>query len=420
MTPLWFSIIGGLLVLMSLIGLAVNRLPLTSGLIYLLIGIALGPVGFGILDLDVEDDSGWLLSAFEFTVLISLFSVGLKLRTPFADRLWRLPVMLASASMLLTIVALAFIARTWLHYPLGAALLLGAVMAPTDPVLASDVQVREAGDRDKVRFGVTAEGGLNDGTAFPFVMLGLGMLGLRDLGEGLWHWWAIDLVWAVVGGLLIGALCGLGVGKLMLWLRRRNGDPFALEEFLSLGLIGLSYGLACLAHALGFLAVLAAGIAIGRLERQGGSAEAATQGDVSATLSAPGAMAQSVLGFNERFERIAEVGAVLLLGGLMSSGYFSYKGLMIAAVLLLVIRPVSVFIGSIGTRCTLRQRWLMSWFGVRGVGSLYYLMYSIEAGLRPAMGERMLSIVMTIVAVSIVVHGVSGTPLMNRYGRRWR
>ena len=117
-------------------------------------------------------------------MLISLFTAGFKLKLPWQDRRWRVPVRLATVSMVLTVGGLALAGVFLLGLPLGAAVLLGAILAPTDPVLASDVQVANADDRDRLRFGLTAEGGLNDGTAFPFVMLGLGLLGLHDLGPG--------------------------------------------------------------------------------------------------------------------------------------------------------------------------------------------------------------------------------------------
>jgi len=140
----------------------------------------------------------------------------------------------------------------------GAAVLLGAILAPTDPVLASDVQVRHADDRDRTRFSLTGEGGLNDGTAFPFVMLGLGLLGLHELGEWGWRWFLADGLWAVAAGIAIGWYCGKAVGWAVLYLRREFNAGLEWEEFLALGLMGVSYGLALLAHSYAFLAVLAA------------------------------------------------------------------------------------------------------------------------------------------------------------------
>lgn len=198
---LWFLIIGALLILMALIGSVLKRLPLSTGVIYLLIGFALGPEGLALIQLEPLASSQLLKLIAEVAVLVSLFSVGLKLRVHPYDRTWHLPVRLAVIAMLATIALLALVSAIALDLPLGAAILLGAILAPTDPVLASDVQVQNPGERDRVRFSLTGEGGLNDGIAFPFVLLGLGLLGLHDLGPYGVRWLAVDVVWATAAGL---------------------------------------------------------------------------------------------------------------------------------------------------------------------------------------------------------------------------
>ncbi len=420
----WFIVAGLLFILMGLVASVVERLPLSTGLIYLAIGYALGPAGAGLMGLDPLDDAPLLERVFEIAVLVSLFTVGLKLRLPFRDPLWRIAVRLASLSMLVTIAGVAALGVALFGLSWPAALLLGAVLAPTDPVLASDVQVKRLDDRDRVRFGVTAEGGINDGSAFPFVFLALGLLGLRDVGPALTRWLAVDLVWAVGGGLAIGWGCGLAVGRLVVFLRRRAQAEIGLEEFLILGLIAMSYGLALLLHALGFLAVLAAGLAVRNIERDATVRADVARGRERAEREAEAEPARAVAGgllaFNERFERIAESAAVLLLGGLLSGGYFDARALVLALVLFVVVRPVSVVLGLAGEHVPRRQLVLMGWFGIRGVGSLYYLMFAITHALSPHVAERLTAIVLTVVAASIVAHGVSATPLMERYRRQPR
>lgn len=204
----------------------------------------------------------------ELAVLISLFAVGLKLGLPLSDKGWRLPVRLAIVSITITVALIAAIGVLGLGLSLGAAVLLGAILAPTDPVLASDVQVLEAGDRDRLRFSLTGEGGLNDGAAFPFVMLGLGLMGLHDLGTGGWRWLAVDVLWAIAGGLLIGGTLGTLIGRLVAYLRSRHKESVGFDEFLALGLIALAYGLAVVSCTYGFLAVFAAGLARQRVNEQ--------------------------------------------------------------------------------------------------------------------------------------------------------
>jgi NhaP-type Na+/H+ or K+/H+ antiporter len=418
----WFLVAGLLLILMGLVGSVIDRLPLSTGLLYLAIGYGLGPAGLGMLRIDPVRDAPVLERVFEIAVLMSLFTLGLKLRLPLTDPLWRIPLRLATLSMLVTIAGVAACAVALFGLPPAAAVLLAAILAPTDPVLASDVQIKKLDDRDRVRFGVTAEGGMNDGTAFPFVFLGLGLLGLRETGPWLLHWAALDLLWAVGGGLAIGAACGLVVGRLVVFLRRAVHEPIGLEEFLILGLVALSYGAALAAQTLGFLAVLAAGLAVrgierGKTERATGT-HAAADRTVRASARAAREVAHGLLSFNERFERIAELVAVLLLGALMSAGHFDPHALWLALLLFVVVRPVSVLIGLVGVPVPRRQRRFMGWFGIRGVGSLYYLVFAANHGVDAPLVERLTTIVLTVVAASIVVHGISATPLMERYRRR--
>ncbi|RYG16385.1 sodium:proton antiporter, partial [bacterium] len=262
----WFVIVGFLLVLMALIGAGLKRLPLTTSLLYLGVGVLLGPLAIGLIRFDPLDHSEALERLTEIAVIVSLFTAGLKLRTPFTDKRWLPPVRLATLTMVVSIGLVTALGVYLLRLPLGAALLLGAVLAPTDPVLASDVQVEHATDRSSLRFALTGEAGLNDGTAFPFVMLGLGLLGHHDLGEVGWRWLTVDLLWAVVAGLGVGWALGQGVGRLTVRLRRKREEEVGYEDLLSLGLIALAYGTALLLHSYGFLAVFAAGLAVRHVE----------------------------------------------------------------------------------------------------------------------------------------------------------
>jgi len=187
----WFLLVGVLLIAVALLGRLLDRLPVSLAIIYLVVGFALGPAAFNALELHPLRHLELLRIITEVALLISLFTVGIKLRVPVGDWRWSVPLRLATISMLLTIVGVTAAGAWLLDFPLGLALVLGAALAPTDPVLASDVQLRSPQDRDTLRFALTGEGGLNDGTAFPFVLLGLGVAGLHDLGtHGLrWNGW---------------------------------------------------------------------------------------------------------------------------------------------------------------------------------------------------------------------------------------
>lgn len=427
---IWSLIIGALLITMALSGTLLRRLPLSTAMLYLAAGFGLGPAGLALMAPDPLVYSVMLERSAEIAVLISLFAVGLKLGLPLSDKGWRLPVRLAIVSMTITVALVAAIGMAGLGLSLGAAVLLGAILSPTDPVLASDVQVVEATDRDRLRFSLTGEGGLNDGAAFPFVMLGLGLLGLHDLGTGGWRWFAIDVLWAIFGGLVIGGALGTLVGRLVVYLRSRHKASVGLDEFLALGLIALAYGLAVLSHTYGFLAVLAAGVALQRvMERPGNVSSSslretglrsrqANEALATHSQTAGAYMMQEVQGFNEQLERIAEVAIVLVVGGMLAYTYLHASAVWFVLVLFLVVRPVSVWLGLLGAPVSRDQRVLISWFGIRGIGSIYYLMYAINHGLPRSLADELIALTLTMVAASIVVHGISVTPLMALYTRR--
>lgn len=410
----WFLVLGPLFVVMALAGSALKRLPFSPAMLYLGAGVLLGPRVAGMIDLDPVADAELLERLGEIAVIVSLFTAGLKLKVPLRDPQWRVPLRLASATMLLTVAAVALVGVQLLGLSLGAAVLLGAVLAPTDPVLASDVQVESEDDTETVRFGLTGEAGFNDGAAFPFVMLGLGLLGVHDLGAWGWRWLAVDVVWAIAAGLAIGAACGAAIARLVVHLRRRHREALGLDEFLALGLIALSYGLALLVHAYGFLAVFAAGLAMRRSEGAGDQDAPPDSADAEDHAH----MARTVLALNEQFERIAEVALVLVVGAMLPQVTWPEHGALFLAALLLAIRPLSVWLGLRGAGLSGVQVAFMSWFGVRGIGSLYYLCFALAFGVSGGDARTLADLTLLVIATSIVVHGISVTPLMRLYKRR--
>lgn len=425
----WFIVVGAIFLLMALSGTILRRLPISSSMLYLAAGIVVGPYALQLLQIDPVEQAVIIERITEVAVIISLFAAGLKLRVPLRDPLWRLPVILASWSMLLTVGLIALVGTFLLGLPLGVSVLLGAILAPTDPVLASEVQVTGPHDRDELRFTLTGEAGLNDGTAFPFVMLGLGLLGLGDLGEFGWRWLAVDVVWAIGSGLVVGALLGTAAGRLILYLRREHKEAIGLDDFLALGVIALSYGLALTIQGYGFLAVFAAGLALRKIEEQAtGTEREPDQAMQTVDLDDPEALAthpeagpaymtRELLGFTEQLERIGEVAVMVLIGAMLSLSAIPREAIWFVPLLFLVIRPVAVNLGLFGTRLTGVQRGFISWFGVRGIGSIYYLMFAIVHGVDENTAEWLTGMTLAVVATSVVVHGISVTPLMDRYSR---
>lgn len=427
----WCLILGVLLVVVGLTDTLRQQLPFSTSAVYLAAGYLLGPQVFGLLQLNLFDHAPLLEHLTEAAVVISLFAVGLRLRSPLRDAIWRAPLLLATLSMVITIGLLVGLGLG-LGLSLGVAVLLAAVLAPTDPVLASDVQVEHALDRDRLRFSLTGEGGLNDGAAFPFVMLALGLLGLHELGPVGARWWAVDVLWATAAGIGVGWLLGLLFSRLVLYLRREREQALGMESFLALGLIALTYGAALTIHAYGFLAVFAAGLALRQVERDDNplpadakvesSSELATIVDpLPAVTDSPAQvsayMAKAVLDFTLDLEKLAELSVMLIIGSLVSRANFTPTAVGFALVLIVVVRPLAIYATTLRLRLTSGQRRLVAWFGIRGIGSMYYLTYALAHGVDRTETRLLIDAVLVTIVLSVLIHGSTATPIMRVYRR---
>src|SRR5919112_6240787 len=262
----WMALAGGLLLLMALPSAYLRNLPISTSAIYLALGIAIGPLGFDWLRINLNQEVGWFERLTEIAVIVALFVGGLKLRPPLKDPAWIAARRLGGPIMLATIIGVTLCAKLLLGVDTAMALLVGAVLAPTDPVLAGAVKVNSAADHDRMRYGLSGEAGLNDGMAFPFVILALLWAEHDGAGEWIMMWGLHRLLWAVPAGLLLGFLLGRGVGRLAIWLRSHQQDTGAPSDFLALALIALSYVGAEAIGAWGFLATFAAGVGLRHAE----------------------------------------------------------------------------------------------------------------------------------------------------------
>lgn len=387
----------------------ISRLPLSFALIYLVVGIALGPYGFKLVQL--RPDAEFLERLTEFVVIVSVFNCGLKMNRPLQLWAWSITARLIGFLMPICIFAIAAVSHWLLGMGWGFAILLGAILAPTDPVLASEVQLADIEDEDELRFGLTSEGGLNDALAFPFVYFGLHWIKDNNWENWFKQWVAVDLIWAIAAGIVMGIV----VAKAIVWIdcrmQKRRAVDELMEDFVALSMILVTYSLTEVVNGYGFLAVFVAGITAQRSynnrEKQ-----------------------LSELEFTGRIEKLMEVATILLLGSMLRvQPMFTYLGdsLIVAGLLLFVIRPVGVWISTIGAnppvesyhrRLHTATRWLLGWYGIRGVGSLYYLCYAFGEGLKDEPGEQVAWITYTVVVISVILHGISATPLMNWYERR--
>jgi NhaP-type Na+/H+ or K+/H+ antiporter len=390
----------GLLLLMVTLGSGwIARLPLSYALIYLVVGIVLSPYGFNLIQ--IRPDTVLLERVAEFVVLISLFSCGLKMNRPLQLWAWNSTARLIGFLMPISIFALAAIGHWFLKMDWGVAILMGAILAPTDPVLASEVQLDDPNDRDELRFGLTSEGGLNDALAFPFVYFGL--RSLKDPNWDNWfkEWVAIDLLWAIFAGLVMGYL----VARVVRWvdhkLQRVQAADALMEDFVALSIVLITYSLTEIINGYGFLAVFVAGVTMRRRR------------DLNKSISQ--------LHFIERLEKLSEIGTILLLGSLLRVEpmmRFAGDALLVAGLLFFVIRPVGAWLSTIGLPGHPSTRWLYGWFGIRGVGSIYYLAYALGSGLKDETGERIAWITFITIVISVIMHGVTATPLMKWYERK--
>ena len=399
---LYLLVIGSLLLFITLGSSWITRLPLSYALIYLIVGIVLGPYGFKLVQ--IRPQAEFLERLTEFVVLISLFSCGLKMNRRLNVWTWDSTIRLIGFLMPICILALAVVGRSVLGLKWGEAILLGAILAPTDPVLASEVQISDTEDTDELRFGLTSEGGLNDALAFPFVYFGIHALKDNNWDNWFKQWVAVDLLWAIAAGIGMGIV----VAKAIVWIDRkleryRRTDDL-MEDFTALATILLTYSLTELVNGYGFLAVFIAGIVVQR-------------GQPNEEKK------HSQLEFIERIEKLMEVGTILVLGSLLRVEpmfKFANQALIVAFLLFFVIRPIGAWLSTLGNRYHPIRRLLFGWFGIRGVGSLYYLSYAFGEGLKGDVGEQIAWITYITIVISVIIHGISSTPLMNWYEKHLR
>lgn len=427
--PHWFLLIGGLLLAMGLTQSTIKRLPITSATIYLAVGVVVGPSVLNLFHFNPLKESALLETLTEVAVLISLFAAGVKMPVPMRLARWRAPIVLALVGMALTVGMVTAFAYYLLDLPLGAAVLLGAIVAPTDPVLATDVQIRHPSDDDSLRFTLTCEAGMNDGTAFPFVMLGMGLLGLHELGEFGQRWILINVLWATTAGIAIGAALGAAVGYIAWQLRRKQSGHDLWDDFLGLGLIGVVYGVSEMVGAWGFLGVFSTAVALRqtehRLNRAKSDSSDTLQSDDPGAEKSPGraevpTVSEGSLVFKEHLERLSELVLVLLVGGSLFLDSWSWRAVTFSLFLFVIARPVSVLVSLLASRTLGRVRFMAAWFGVRGIGSLYYLMYAIQHGLPEELALELIHLTLIVITLSIIVHGISVKPLMRKFWRRRR
>ncbi len=395
---------GLLIALVAWLPLALKRLPLSLPIVCIGIGAAvfllpqvmLRPLPY--LYPEITERFA------EFVVIIALMGAGLKIDRVFGWRRWAITWRLLAVTMPLGILAITGLGTAALGLPPAVALLLAASLAPTDPVLAADVQVGppKTGDEDEVRFGLTSEAGLNDGAAFPFVHLAILLAVAAPAGEPwLTEWLSYRVLWEIVGGIAGGWL----VGRLFGWLTfhipaetklARTGDGL-----IALAATFVSYGVTEVFHVYGFLAVFVTAITFRSAHR-----DHEFQDEMHA--------------ITEQIERLAMMVLLILFGGALVSGLLTpitWVDGAVASSILLIVRPLTGWIGLLGWSGDRGEKLTLSFFGIRGVGSIYYLAYGINH-MPVGDAAHLWAIVGLIVLFSILLHGLTVTPIMRSLDER--
>ena len=347
----------------------------------------------------------WVERLAEMAVIISLMSAGLKLDRPIGLKRWSSTWRLLIITMPICIVVLVVGGHWLLGLPLAAAVLLGAVLAPTDPVLASDVQVGPPGEggEDEARFALTSEAGLNDGLAFPFVNLALVIAATGLAGAGLGEWLLVDVLWKIGAGTLMGIAIGHFVAKLVF---RFSGWDAISDGFVAIALTFVAYAATELVHGYGFLAVFAAAVMFRRNERNKVDHK-------------------ELHDFSEQVERMLMSVLLILFGMALVHGLLDplgWKGMVLglfflsAALSYLVLaRRVAGWLGLSGTSTPRKLRAVIAFYGIRGIGTFYYLAYGLNhAELPDGTAREVWAVAAWVVLLSVLLHGTTATFVMQR------
>jgi len=411
---LMFVVFGAGLTLAVTLERWLARYWLSLPILYVAVGFAVWslPLGLPHFNPTVDGfDAITLEYATEFIVIASLMAAGIAIDRPVSWANWRQIWPLLLIAMPLTIAAVALLGWWALGLAPASAILLGAALAPTDPVLARSVQVGPPGEdqRHDVRFSLTVEAGLNDGFAFPFTYLAIAAVGMTALGDWTLEWAALDLVWRIVAGCAVG----YAVGRIGAWyvFEREADAPIedideasdeadnpsysTSEGLIVLGTLLLAYGLAELAEGYGFLAVFVGAVTARQRENRSRYHKISHH-------------------FIDQIEQIVLVAVLFGFGAMLASGVLSaltWPAALVGLALIFVIRPISGLLAEANCDLPMIGKLAVAFLGVRGMGSIYYLAYG-QNNANFAQIDLLWATVSFAILVSIIVHGVVSGPLI--------
>jgi NhaP-type Na+/H+ or K+/H+ antiporter len=400
-------IFGAVVLLTVWLPMALRRLPLSLPICCVAIGVLLAWSPFTPLPaMNPLENIAWAEHLTEFVLIVALMGAGLKIDRPLGLLRWEATWRLLGIAMPLSIAAIAILGWTVLGLGVASSLLLGAALAPTDPVLASDIQVGppQTGEEDSIRFSLTSEAGLNDGLSFPFVLAAIAIAGQGASGGFGWlpHWFAFDVIWKLAAGVAMGWLVGRLLGYLTFRMPERGRIARTGDGLAALGFTCIAYGATELVHGYGFVAVFVSALTLRSVERK-----SEFHGELH--------------DFGEQIERLLMMvllvcfGSILAEGSLLSNA--DWRIAAVAVLVLAVVRPLAAWASLVGCRLPRAEKVIVSIFGIRGLGSIYYLAYASGKAKFDNV-ETVWATVFLIILLSVVMHGATVTPVMRWIDRR--
>ncbi len=394
----WLLIIGAACIGAVLLPHLLKSRPISFPMIYIGLGVAVALLFRGEKFPQPQNYMAVTERITELLVIISLMGVGLKIDQPLGYRKWLSTWKLLSFTMPACIALLAFLSWWLLGLSPEAAILLGAVLAPTDPVLASEVQSLPplTNEKNEVRFALTSEAGFNDGLAFPFTNLALAVAAAAPAYQGWFYGWLwYDLFYKVGAGLLCGVIIGFLIAHFIFRAKAGQMAVKAEEGLMAVGATLVSYALTDMIHGYGFLAVFITALMLRHHERQHQFHRVLHE-------------------MSENMERLFMAPLLVVFGGVLVGGIMSaldWKAALVGLAFLFLVRPATGFV--VLSQLKFSERSAIAFFGIRGFGSFYYLSYAANRGEFAEM-DILWSIVSFVVLVSIFMHGITAKPVMDR------
>ncbi|QDC02761.1 sodium:proton antiporter [Mesorhizobium sp. 8] len=393
--------VGAVILLTAWLPMILKRLPLSLPIVAMAAGYGVGPLLWSDTVVRAAYRPEVIERLTEFVILIALMGAGLRIKRPLSWRGWVSTLLMIAVAMPLSIFGMAALCWSLAGFSAASAVLIGTALAPTDPVLAAEVQAKPPGEEEggEVRFVLTSEAGLNDGAAFPFVLLAIGLSTASF--QAIWQSWLLsDVLLRILVGGVVGFLAGWCFGLLAFKLPSlelaKTGDGL-----VAVGVTLVSYGATEMLDGYGFLAVFIAAVTLRATDR-GHDFHAA--------------MAE----FSEQIERILMVLIMLVFGAALRWGLLAplgWRDILVGLLFLLLVRPLAGWASLAWSPLPTAAKGLIAFFGIRGLGTIYYLAFAVSRAEFEDAG-RIWALSAFVIMCSVVLHGVSSSPVMNWVDRR--